>query len=88
MSRTLLLAVMLCVCATADAGVNKCKDKNGTVVYSEQPCDKPGSTKIKELSKSDLKGNEVRVKEPPPPAPGELQPLKPPPNARPVPDRD
>ena len=88
MSRTLLLAAMLCVCATANAGVNKCKDKNGTVVYSEQPCDKAGSTKVKELSKSDLKGNEVRIKEPPPPAPGELQPLKPPPNARPVPDRD
>ncbi len=91
MSRILLLAAMLCVCTTADAGVNKCKDKNGTVVYSEQPCDKAGSTKIKELSKADLKGNEVRAKVPPPPAPGELAPLPVPPlqpGTKPPPNRD
>ncbi len=75
MPRTLLLVAILCLATTANAAVNKCKDKTGAVVYSEQPCDKIGATKVKALSKADLKGNDVHAKEPPPPKPGELAPL-------------
>ena len=73
----LLLALMLCLASFAHAAVNKCKDKTGAVIYSEQPCDKVGATKIKELSKADLKGTDVHAKEPPPPPPKprELAPL-------------
>ncbi len=87
----LLLALMLCLASFAHAAVNKCKDKNGAVIYSEQPCDKVGATKVKELSKADLKGTDVHAKEPPPPKPGELAPLPVPAGSvkpKPSPDRD
>lgn len=91
MTRMLALAVTLLFATAAHAGVNKCKDKNGTVVYSEQPCDQAGAARIKELSKADLKGTDVHAKVPPPPAPGELAPLPVPPvppGTKPKPDRD
>ena len=63
MPRMLMLAMMLCLADVANAAVNKCKDKTGAVIYSEQPCDKVGATKVKELSKADLKGTDVTREE-------------------------
>ncbi len=85
----LAVALALPLATGARAGVNKCKDKNGTVVYSEQPCDKAGAAKIKELSKADLKGTDVHATVPPPPKPGELAPLPAPAGgAKPKPSTD
>ena len=88
MPRLPILALMLCIAGAANAAVNKCKDRNGAVVYSEQPCDKVGGTKVKELSKADLKGNDVHATVPPP-KPGELAPLPVPAgSAKPKPSTD
>lgn len=47
---------------TATAGVFKCKDKNGDVMYSSEPCEKQGAKQQKELSKAELQSNQMRMR--------------------------
>lgn len=50
-----LIAVLFATCsvyAFADS-VNKCKDAQGNVVYQSDPCEKTGSTFIKQVSGND-----------------------------------
>lgn len=55
-------AVLALCCAPAFAGVYKCKDANGDVIYSNTPCDKQGAKQQKELSKSELQSNQMRMR--------------------------
>lgn len=63
-------AVVLALCTgpgVALAGVYKCTDAEGNVLYANSPCEKHGSKTKKTFRKSELRPNSVRMPKAPPP---------------------
>lgn len=52
--------------APAEAGLFKCKSSDGTVIYSDEPCEKQGARKEKAMSKAEMQGNQMRMRPRPP----------------------
>ncbi|MBI1397523.1 MAG: DUF4124 domain-containing protein [Betaproteobacteria bacterium] len=51
----------------AAAGVFKCIDADGNVLYANSPCEKHGATTRRKFTKSDLRPNTVKMPKAPPP---------------------
>jgi hypothetical protein len=64
-----LLLIGMVVAADASAGVYRCTDASGKVLYSNEPCEAQGARTAKTFSRKELRPNSVRLpKAPPPPA--------------------
>ncbi len=61
-----LAAAIIAVAPAAEAGLVKCKGPGGTVIYSDEPCAKVGGREEKAFKKSELRGNEMRMRPRPP----------------------
>jgi len=64
-----LLLAGLVVASEAPAGVYRCTDASGKVLYSNEPCEDQGARTAKTFSRKELRPNSVRLpKAPPPPS--------------------
>jgi hypothetical protein len=64
--QTALAAVVLAVAPAAHAGLHKCKGPGGSIIYSDEPCAKVGGREEKTFTKSELRGNAMRMRPRPP----------------------
>lgn len=67
--RSLLLLAAVTVVSPAQAGLVKCKGVDGKVIYSDEPCKDVGGREEKKFSRTELKGNQMRMR--PRPAQGD-----------------
>jgi hypothetical protein len=57
------------VATDVGAGVYRCTDASGKVLYSNEPCEDQGARTAKTFSRKELRPNSVRLPKAPPPAP-------------------
>jgi hypothetical protein len=66
-----LLFAGIVIATGAEAGVYRCTDTSGKVLYSNEPCEDQGARTAKTFSRKELRPNSVRLpKAPPPTEPG------------------
>jgi hypothetical protein len=56
------------IATEAGAGVYRCTDASGKVLYSNEPCEDQGARTAKTFSRKELRPNSVRLPKAPPPA--------------------
>jgi hypothetical protein len=64
--QAVLAAAFIVVVPFAEAGLVKCKGPGGAVIYSDEPCSAVGGREEKAFKKSELRGNEMRMRPRPP----------------------
>lgn len=61
-----ITVVVLASTPVAEAALHKCKGPGGAVIYSDEPCSNVGGREEKTFKKSELRGNEMRMRPRPP----------------------